>query len=369
MNRPARSRGLLQLRSSHAASRDWLALADAETALSATYQQRRKRAFCAFNAWCLSTFGSECVALACSSLLLAYALRGFGLWLYAAGAPRHWLTDAINFVGARWPEWRAMLGPAWQVNRAWSKAEPGRSRVVIPASLLRAMFGVSLLWGWTRFAGLLLLGFCGMLRPDEFLSASRRDLVLPSDRLEAFGDAFLRIAEAKTRRFMRHQHARISDSEVVKFFELAFGPLGRDEPLAPYGASAFRSRWNAILTQLGVPSQLAASGPTPGSLRGSGATEFYLQTEDIARIAWRGRWRKVETLEHYLQEVAAQLLLTDLPLTARQSIGEFAAASSRLLELFLRSGSASLLGELVRASGVKPRFSRDLKAVSRKRGF
>ena len=122
MNRPARSRGLLQLRSSHAASRDWLALADAETALSATYQQRRKRAFCAFNAWCLSTFGSECVALACSSLLLAYALRGFGLWLYAAGAPRHWLTDAINFVGARWPEWRAMLGPAWQVNRAWSKA-------------------------------------------------------------------------------------------------------------------------------------------------------------------------------------------------------------------------------------------------------
>ena len=254
-----------------------------------------------------------------------------------------------------------MLGPAWQVNRAWAKAGPGRSRVVIPASLLRAMFGVSLLWGWTRFAGLLLLGFCGMLRPDEFLSASRRDLVLPSDRLEACGDAFLRIAEATTR--------RLSDSEVAEFFELSFGPLSRDEPLAPYGASSFRSRWNAVLTQLGVPSHLAASGPTPGSLRGSGATEFYLQPEDVPRIAWRGRWRKVETLEHYLQEVAAQLLLTDLPLTARQTIGEFAAASSRLLELFLRLGSASLWGEMVRAPGVKPCFSRDLKAVSRKRGL
>ena len=95
-----------------------MALADAETALSSSYQQRRKRAFCAFNAWCLSTFGAECNRLACSSFLLAYTLRGFGLRLYAAGAPRHWLTDAINFVGARWPEWRAMLGPAWQVNRA-----------------------------------------------------------------------------------------------------------------------------------------------------------------------------------------------------------------------------------------------------------
>ena len=231
------------------------------------------------------------------------------------------------------------------------------------------MFGVSLLWGWARFAGLLLLGFCGMLRPDEFLSASRRDLVLPSDRFEVSGDAFLRIAEARTRRFMRHQHARISDHEVVKFLELTFGPLGRDGPLAPYGASSFRSRWNAVLSQLGVPSHFVASGPTPGSLRGSGATKFYLQTEDVPRIAWRGRWRKVETLEHHLQEVAAQLLLTDLPPTARQTIGELATASSRLLELFLQLDSASLWGEMVRAPGVKPRCSRDLKAVSRKRGF
>ena len=96
MNRPDRSRGLLQLRDSYAVSRDWVALTDAETSLSPSYQQRRKRAFCAFNAWCLSTFEAECSRLACSSLLLAYALRGFGLWLYAAGAPRRWPTDAIT---------------------------------------------------------------------------------------------------------------------------------------------------------------------------------------------------------------------------------------------------------------------------------
>ena len=240
---------------------------------------------------------------------------------------------------------------------------------MFPASLLRAMFGVSLLWGWTRFAGLLLLGFCGMLRPDEFLSASRRDLVLPSDRFEVSGDAFLPIAEAKTRRFMRHQHARISDYALVKFLELAFGPLGRDEPLARYGAASFRFRWNAVLSLLGVPSHVAASGPTPGSLRGSGATEFYLQTEDVPRIAWRGLWGKVETLEDYLQEVAAQLLFTDLPPAARATIGELATANLRLLELFLRLGSASLWGEMVRAPGVKRRYSRDLKAVSRKQSF
>ena len=206
MIRPARNRGLLQLRDTHAASRDWAALADAETALSSSIARRDPR----------------------------FASPG-----YVRGQPALEL-DA--------------------------------------------------------FRRLLLLGFCGMLRPDEFLFVSRRDLVLLSDRLEAFGDAFLRIAEAKTRRLLRHHHARISDSAVVKFFELSFGPLGRDEPLAPYGASSFCSRWNAVLSQLGVPSHLAASGPTPGSLRGSSATAFYHQTEDVPRIAWRGRWRKVESL-------------------------------------------------------------------------
>ena len=97
--------------------------------------------------------------------------------------------------------------------------------------------------------------------------------------------------------------------------------------------------------------------------------EFYLQTEDVPRIAWRGRWGKVEALEHYLQEVAAQLLLTDLPLAARGAISEFASASSRLLKLFLKLGSASLWGEMVKAPGVKPRHSRDLQAVSRKQGL
>ena len=257
-----------------------------------------------------STFGAECECLACSSLLLAYALRGFGLWLYASGAPRHWLTDAINFVGARWPERRTMLGPAWQVNRAWAQAEPGRPRVVIPASLLRAMFGISLLWGWPRFAGLV-FGFCSMLRPDEFLSASRGDLVLPSDRPEVSGDAFLQIAEARTRRFMRHQHARISDAEVVQFLEVIFGLLGRHEPLAPYGAASFRSRWNAMFLQLGVPSHVATSGPKMGSLRGSGATEVCFQTEDVPRIAWRGRWRKAETPEHYFQEARSSPAAAD----------------------------------------------------------
>ena len=238
-----------------------------------------------------ASLGVSLDQLACSGVLLGYALRGFGLYLFESGAAKYWLIDAINAAADQFPEWRGFLVPAWQTVKSWSLVEPSQSRVVVPAALVRALVCLALLWGWPLFAGLVLLGFSGMLRPDEFLSASRRDLVFPTDRLEASGDLLLRICNGKTRRIMRVRHARGSDPAVISFLFVVFGGLQKDCPLAPWGASAFRSRWNALLGHLGVPHSVASGGPTPGSLRGSGATDFYLKTEDIPRICWRGRRR------------------------------------------------------------------------------
>ena len=74
------------------------------------------------------------------------------------------------------------------------------------------------------------------------------------------------------------------------------------------------------MAHLGVPHRLSEQGATPGVLRGGGATFMYLETEDINLIAWRGRWSKVRTIELYLQEVAAQLLLQQLPDWSRSRI-------------------------------------------------
>eukprot|EP00971_Amphidinium_carterae_P179667 3563154-Amphidinium_carterae.1 len=62
------------------------------------------------------------------------------------------------------------------------------------------------------------------------------------------------------------------------------------------------------MAALRVP-DVAELRPTPGSLRGSGATFFYMCTEDISRLQWRGRWRRLATLEYYLQEAAVQSYL------------------------------------------------------------
>ena len=54
---------------------------------------------------------------------------------------------------------------------------------------------------------------------------------------------------------------------------------------------------------------------------------LYSRTEDVPWIAWRGRWARVRTLEYYLQEVSAQLLLHELPKRSRFLIEAFGNAA------------------------------------------
>lgn len=89
------------------------------------------------------------------------------------------------------------------------------------------------------------------------------------------------------------------------------------------------------MERLGVPCKLQQKGITPGSLRGSGATQLYLQTENIPLICWRGRWARVKTLEFYLQEVAAQVLLHSLSPASKLMIERLNRASYGIFTSFL----------------------------------
>ena len=97
---------------------------------------------------------------------------------------------------------------------------------------------------------------------------------------------------------------------------------------------SFRRQWDAVLTRLGLPCRAADRGATPGFLRGSGATHFYVATENIPLLAWRGRWARTKTLEYYLQEVAAQVRLTEPSPANRARIQSLDAAADGLLSFF-----------------------------------
>ncbi len=52
---------------------------------------------------------------------------------------------------------------------------------------------------------------------------------------------------------------------------------------------------------------------TPSSLRAGGATYLFAQGLELGRLKFRGRWASLTTLEHYVQEASASLVLLSLP--------------------------------------------------------
>eukprot|EP00439_Symbiodinium_sp_Y106_P030937 s162_g3.t1 len=269
------------------------------------------------------------------------------------GHPRYLFVYAITAIQDRFPAFRGQMAPAWQIDRKWQHLEPGECRPVLSAAILRAMVALGLVWGWPRFVGVLLIGFLCMLHPAEYLSLTRADLLLPTDVLtkdrvayvavrnpKTFlcmlhpaeylsltrADlllptdvltkdrvAYVAVRNPKTARFARRQHRRLEDASVLRFLEAAFESLPFDAMLYPGTKHTFKSQWNAILARLGIPYKQIDKGIRPGVLRGSGATHMYLETEDLSRVAWRGRWSRQKTLEFYVQEVAAQMIVQRLP--------------------------------------------------------
>ncbi len=56
-------------------------------------------------------------------------------------------------------------------------------------------------------------------------------------------------------------------------------------------------------------------GLSPGCLRAGGATRFFRLEVDISRIRFLGRWRNLATLDHYIQEASACMVLLEAQLT------------------------------------------------------
>ena len=188
--------------------------------------------------------------------------------------------------------------------------------------------------GWPKFTSLLLIGFLCVLHPSEYLRLTRADLIFPSDAMSEEPILYVHVGNPKTVRFARRQHCRLEDPSVIDFLRSLYEDVTFETPLYPGTKNTFRSQWNAILKRLGVPFQQASDGVTPGVLRGSGATYLYLCTEDLSKVAWRGRWARQKTVEFYLQEVAAQVILQRLPSDSRSRISALRPFASKLVSFF-----------------------------------
>ena len=114
------------------------------------------------------------------------------------------------------------MTPAWQIDKKWQFAEPGESRPVISVPIVQAVTSLGLVWKWSRFVGVVLIGFLCMLHPSEYLMLMRGDLILPSDVLSRDRVAYVAVQNPKTARFARRQ--RLEDDSVLRYRGLVWPP-------------------------------------------------------------------------------------------------------------------------------------------------
>ena len=124
----------------------------------------------------------------------------------------------------------------------------------------------------------------------------------------------------------RIQHLSIREMFVSHALENIFASLNQDEPLYPFSAATFRSRWDCVMSKLSLPRAMF----TPGGLRGGGAVASYFQGTNIADLLWRMRIKHMATLESYLQEVSAAISPNSVGPKARTRIALFCLCFDKL---------------------------------------
>eukprot|EP00438_Fugacium_kawagutii_P014015 Skav204090 [mRNA] locus=scaffold3129:371114:378324:+ [translate_table: standard] len=298
------------------------------------------RVYQAFRRWLETKLSSQArEEIMLSPTLLVYVLQSYGYFLFGSGKALYEFRHLLVVMQQSYPWIRQHMSPAWMLVTKWESLQPIQHRKPLHAVLFKAMVSMGLLKGWTRWTATLILGFEGIARISEVLRALRGDLVLPMDQFESSGSfAFLKVSNPKTKRRGRGrvQHLKLRNPEAIRFLEKSLGSLAPSLSLFPFSAAAFRARWDQLLDELLLPK---TGRPTPASIRGGGAILAYQRGEPIQDIMWRMRVTNQRTLEHYLQEMAADAVLSRLPLTCKSKIRSAAALFQILLEHSVSSTS------------------------------
>ena len=286
----------------------------------------------AFFSWSQQQMPSTDVQLvykACPGFL-GEALCVYGVRMFeTAGA----LSNYRHLILAlqRWSSlFRVHASRCWELVAKWELCEPVSHRPPIPSVVVKSLICLGLQLGWRRWCGVTLLAFYGAGRIGEVLKCKRSDLLFPEDALDVSSNAvFLQLKQFKSlgRQPSRVQHMKVADEQACKLLEGIFLKFPDDVALYPFSAGVYRRRWDKLLALLEIP---VSAKITPGGLRGGAAVQAYKNGMGVQDILWKMRLRNQQTLESYLQEVAAIGALRDLRPQVRRRLHAFSAIFDHL---------------------------------------
>ena len=214
--------------------------------------------------------------------LLDDHLARFVCACFERGTPSYIPRHAVLHVLYEHPHLRRQLPRTWDSFKSWHQLEAWKPRVPFTEDLADHVFlcAVELsmsLRGQDRYCAVLLgalirIGFYGLLRPGEFLSARVRDFVAIRQRSgQVLG--VLAVAAPKTRSWYgRTQFASIREAGPCLWLEWLLAHRRGFEKLWPRSDFAFRKLLQKVLWFAG----LSGVGLTPGSCRPGGGNPLFL---------------------------------------------------------------------------------------------
>eukprot|EP00438_Fugacium_kawagutii_P013361 Skav216467 [mRNA] locus=scaffold1123:2159:6532:+ [translate_table: standard] len=307
----------------------------ADRVVTQTTRDRRDGLLSAFDTWLASNMRTTLSRLLEGSSgdpeAVSEALVAYGKDMYYSGKSYGKFSETINAVASRKPHLRRNLASAWDLAFNWVVDEPHEHHAALPHSVLVALVGLALLWGWTKEAAVIALGWVGVLRIGEIYAATRADLILPEDAAPGIKHALLQIKLPKTRgRAARHQSSRIDPQDIVQLLSAVYGRMNRS--LWSASQSTLRKRFCALQAALGLEQTNRGVFPySLASLRPGGATYWLSVTEDAEFVRRKGRWLSTRVLEIYLQETAVATFTEKITPVAMSRISRLCKDFSRIL--------------------------------------
>ncbi len=278
-----------------------------------------------FLGWCSQKITScECGALFdVVPSFLGSALRTYADLMYQKGGALSNLRHLLLAV-QRWkPACKPYLQEAWNMVARWELQVPVVHRTPIPEALVRAMCSLAWFYGWYSWVGTTILAFYGAGRLGEVIRCCREDLMLAADLLEARDrPCFLKLRSFKSlhRQPARILHMKVNDPVACKILHKVFVQMPLEQLLFAATHYQYRKRWNILLSVLEVGD---AARLTPGGLRGGAAVHHYRAGRSINDVMWLLRLRNQQTLESYIQEVAALNTMAKFSPRTRSLISHF----------------------------------------------
>ena len=262
--------------------------------------ERRTRLLKLFRSWLATQIPEPLEKVAKGPDLFSELISAYGYAAFESLWPRNDLVDTLLAISDLLPWARATITSGWRVVTRWRELEPSTPHTPLPEGILRALCVVFIAWGWWRLLVIIWLSFYGLLRPGESCILGHGDLLIDKKGI------LVRIRNPKRRAGMaRQQYSRIDAVDARPIFLKIIEGLKPGEQLWPGSQGALTRRFRAGLARL-VPHPQRFS---LGSLRSGGATVLFQRLEEnVPKLQWRGRWQHLQTLVHYVQELAASAI-------------------------------------------------------------